>query len=107
TGPLARAYDDPRIRVIEQANKGVSAARNAGIRAAQGGLITFMDADDAMDKRNLEVKTKALLAAGVDWVFSDVARCDQLLQPTNKVLVGTDGDALRTMLLNVEDAVPN
>lgn len=66
-----------------------------------------MDADDAMDKRNLEVKTKALLGSDVDWVFSDVARCDQRLQPMNKVLVGTDGDALRTMLLNVEDAVPN
>lgn len=31
TGPLARGYSDSRIRVLEQENEGVSAARNAGV----------------------------------------------------------------------------
>lgn len=41
---LARFED--RIRVLSQENRGQSAARNAGVRAATGGLIGFLDADD-------------------------------------------------------------
>ena len=40
------AMDDPRIRVMHQKNGGVSAARNAGLEAACGEWITFVDADD-------------------------------------------------------------
>lgn len=37
---------DPRIRLIETPNRGVSAARNTGIRASQGEFILPLDADD-------------------------------------------------------------
>lgn len=39
------AYDD-RIKVIHQANGGVSAARNIGIEIANGEYIAFVDSDD-------------------------------------------------------------
>ena len=48
------AARDDRIRVIHQKNKGVSAARNTGLDAAQGKYIVFVDSDDAVDADYLE-----------------------------------------------------
>ena len=43
------AQKDSRIKLINQHNQGVSAARNAGIEAACGEYIMFLDPDDTYD----------------------------------------------------------
>ncbi|HUE76455.1 MAG TPA: glycosyltransferase, partial [Longimicrobiales bacterium] len=67
---LARFGD--RVRVLRQENRGLAAARNAGLAAAGGELIQFLDADDVLLDRKLE-KQVALLGRAPRL---DVAYCD-------------------------------
>ncbi|MCB9689400.1 MAG: glycosyltransferase family 2 protein [Alphaproteobacteria bacterium] len=65
-GPdIVAAIDDPRVRLVRQANAGVSAARNRGIEEARGTWIAFLDADDEWLPEKLE-RHHALHAAHPD-----------------------------------------
>jgi glycosyltransferase involved in cell wall biosynthesis len=44
----AFAAIDARVRVISQPNRGLSSARNAGLDAARGTIVIFLDADDRL-----------------------------------------------------------
>lgn len=54
------ASRDPRIVLIQQANGGVSVARNTGISAARSRAIAFLDADDIWHSDHLAVHLKRL-----------------------------------------------
>jgi glycosyltransferase involved in cell wall biosynthesis len=78
TPQVVREIEDPRIRLVNQPNRGLPAARNAGIRAARGALVAFLDADDLWLPHYLDRMGDALgshHSAGMAycdaWVFQD------------------------------------
>jgi glycosyltransferase involved in cell wall biosynthesis len=65
TTAIARSFGE-RVRAYRQHNQGVSAARNAGARAATGSLLAFLDADDRWSPDWLAQMLEALTARGAD-----------------------------------------
>lgn len=57
---------DPRFVLIRQENAGAAAARNAGLAAARGTFVCFLDADDVYDARLLGHMVGAISASGAD-----------------------------------------
>lgn len=53
-------FDDERIRVYKQENKGASSARNKGVELAKNNWIAFLDADDIWYKDHLEELNKSI-----------------------------------------------
>src|SRR5579859_5180997 len=56
---VAQAY--PEVRYLYQPNQGAAAARNAGIAAAEGALIAFLDHDDLWMPNKLRLHANYLL----------------------------------------------
>ena len=62
----AHAAMDPRFRVIHQANGGEGAARNAGMDAATGEIVAFLDSDDVWHPETLRLVAETRLKTGAD-----------------------------------------
>jgi GT2 family glycosyltransferase len=60
TATVVERLTDPRIRLVSQANKGLPVARNAGIALARGKYVVFLDSDDLLLPRYLELAEQAL-----------------------------------------------
>ena len=69
----AWAEKDSRIKVIHQENAGGAAARNAGLDAASGSLIGFVDSDDYLAPSMYQCLYAVLRKTG-----ADIAECDYL-----------------------------
>ena len=62
---------DPRFRLINQANKGLSGARNRGMTESKGEFITFVDSDDVLKDDMLEQLLKHMTSEEME----DIVEC--------------------------------
>jgi glycosyltransferase involved in cell wall biosynthesis len=59
------------VRCLTQPNQGQAAARNAGIRAANGRYIALLDADDLWEPEKLQLQVALLEQTGLAWAYCD------------------------------------
>ena len=68
---------DERITVIRAANGGISAALNAGLAQVRTSHVGWLDHDDLLDPRCLEMFTERIESTDPDIVYSDEDKVDE------------------------------
>lgn len=81
------AQDDARIRIVTQANRGPSAARNAGVSIARGEFIFFLDADDYLFPDALENLLSAIDESGADMALGNFCKQEGDASPTPQPVI--------------------
>ncbi len=97
---LAHAAADRRVRLVQQANAGVAAARNHGIAEAQAALVAPVDADDLWAPVKIERQLAALRRGGP--TFALVYTWSALIAADSRIITLGDreteeGDVLARM----------
>lgn len=96
SGTICEKYGqcDDRIHIISQANRGVAAARNAGLKIARGRWVTFVDSDDFIDVDLLNDLLNLAHNTGADLV-----QCGTMIE--------TDTKSYRRKLYNLKEGIQN
>lgn len=81
------AKRDARVRVIHQANAGLSAARNAGIEVAHGAWLSFVDSDDYIAPQFYEKLYQTAQRTDADCVMCSVQNVDESGKPIDSALM--------------------
>lgn len=73
TREVVAPYLGSRVRYEYHAHQGCAMSKNAGIAAARGRYVTFLDSDDEYRAEHLEIRRQALVAApDLDLLYSNV-----------------------------------
>jgi glycosyltransferase involved in cell wall biosynthesis len=90
TGAVLQRYGE-RIGVVEQENRGIAAARNAGLKLARGEYVAFLDADDCWHPDMLKQAVSALDAdPGCVLAYSNCELVDWNGRALSTTMIGPD-----------------
>lgn len=78
TAAVLAGLDDPRLRVVRLDHTGNAAGvRNAGLAAARGDYVAFLDDDDLWMRPKLAIQLAGLQQSGCRWGYSAFDRIDE------------------------------
>ena len=75
---------DSRFRLTNKENRGLSSARNWGIKESKAEYIAFLDADDILTPDSLEVRINVLIEQNVDLVATKLQHFTDKLPKVSK-----------------------
>lgn len=98
-------YSDQRIFIYSQVNRGVSVARNEGIKKAKGEYIAFLDADDHYDPNFLYIMLAQILVQNADLVFCKYKKIQDgvVIEQTPLSATQLPNNSFAQYLLNVKN----
>jgi glycosyltransferase involved in cell wall biosynthesis len=99
--PVAPALEgvDGRVRTIRVPHGGVARARNAGLVAAAGRVVRFLDADDALEAGSTARLLRLLDGRDDVIAYGATVMCEESLAPRRTVASTLEGDVLRAAVL--------
>jgi glycosyltransferase involved in cell wall biosynthesis len=104
TQKIISKFNDPRIRYFEQANNGVSAARNAGLQAMQGEYFCFLDADDVLPENSIELRAVYLqVHTDIDLLDGWVLVMDEQMGDVHRVYAPFYRGRVARLFIRIDD----
>lgn len=108
TKDILNSFSDPRLKIINQENAGVSAAINAGMDLSAGEYIFLFSGDDVLYSDSIEKSLHFLKSKNCDIVFSSPDFIDEngkQIKPKsnpfiNHIDIGNSSTLLKTLFFN-------
>jgi len=83
TKEVVQRYNNPRIKFLEQENKGAHAALNRGVSIAQGNYISILNSDDYYDKERLAYLVEIAKSENASFIITGLDFVDEASKPVN------------------------